>query len=247
MRFQLVMASVLASAAAFGLPPASAGTFSITPLRLDLAAQSTTASLTVRNEQDTPALVQAEALAWAQAEGEERLSGTSDVLVSPIVFTLPPKGSQLVRVALRREPDPARELSYRLILQEVPPEASPDFTGLKVALKLSMPIFVAPTVAATPELTFSATRGPKGALVLRADNGGGAHARVLGFTLSPATGDGPVLQDSVAAYILPGQHREWTLQNDNKTRDGASNVADRYRLKASTERGEVVAELTVAR
>lgn len=247
MRFRHVMASVLASAAAFGLPPASAGSFGISPLRVELSGQAATASLTVRNEDDAPALIQADAVLWTQAGGEEKLDPTTDLIVSPTVFTVPPKGSQLVRVALRRQADAARELSYRLILQEVPPEASPDFKGLRVALRISVPVFVVPVAAAGPDLVWSATRGSNGALVLRADNQGTAHARVLSFTLTPESGHDTVLQDSVAAYVLPGQYRTWTLENNNRTRDDSTAVADRYRLKANTERGEVVTELTVAR
>jgi fimbrial chaperone protein len=246
MRFQIVMASVLASAAALWLPPASAGSFSISPLRVEFSAQATTAALTIRNEEDSPALVQVETLLWSQSAGEDKLEPTKDLLVSPTVFTLQPRGSQLVRVALRGTPDPTRELSYRVILQEVPPEASPDFTGLRVALRLSIPVFVAPTASAKPDLAWSAVRDASGAIVLRADNNGGAHARVLSFTLTPESGTGAVLQDSVATYVLPGQYRTWTLQNNNKTRDDSTASAARYRLKANTEHGEVVAELTPA-
>jgi len=247
MRFQHVMASVLASAAAFWLPPASAGSFGISPVRVELSGQAMTATLTVRNDEDAPALIQAESVLWTQSGGEEKLDPTTDLIVSPTVFTLPPKGSQLVRVALRREADATRELSYRLILQEVPPEASPDFKGLRVALKISVPVFVAPVAEAKANLAWSATRNASGALILRADNQGAAHARVLSFVLTPENGNGPVLQDSVAAYVLPGQYRTWTLENNNKTRDDSTAVADRYRLKANTERGEVVTELAVAR
>jgi fimbrial chaperone protein len=240
------MASVLASAAAAWLPPASAGTFTLSPLRVELSGQAATAAVTVRNEEDSPALVQAESLLWTQAEGEEKLDPTRDLLVSPSVFTLPPKGSQLVRVALRRPPDATRELSYRLILQEVPPEASPDFSGLKVTLRLSVPVFAAPETPAKPDLAWSATRAADGGIIVRADNSGGLHARVLSFTLAPTSGNGPVLQNSVATYVLPGQYRTWTLENKN-TRDDSSASAGQYRLKASTEQGEVVAELSVGR
>jgi hypothetical protein len=37
------------------------------------------------------------------------------------------------------------------------------------------------------------------------------------------------------------------LQNNNKTRDDSTASAASYRLKANTEQGEVVAELTPAR
>jgi fimbrial chaperone protein len=229
------------------LPPALAGSFTISPLRVELSAQAATAALTVRNEEDTPALIQADTLAWSQPGGEEKLEPTHDVLVSPTVFTLPPKGTQLVRVALRREADASRELSYRLFLQEVPPEASPDFKGLRVALRLSVPVFVLPAADAKPALEWSATRNAEGAIVLRAENKGNAHARVLSLTLTPGSGQGATLQDSVATYVLPGQYRTWTLKNNDKTRDESTASAASYRLKANTERGEFVTELPITR
>jgi fimbrial chaperone protein len=246
-RCHSLTASVLASAAALWLPPASAGTFTISPLKVELSAQSTTAALTVRNEDEAAVVVQAETLLWKQAAGEDVLEPTRDVLVSPAVFTLPGKGSQLVRVALRRAADPARELSYRLILQEVPQQAKPGFTGLQVALRLSLPVFVASTAPSQAELAWSATRDPDGQLVLRAENTGEAHAKVLGLTLTPLDGAGPALQQSVVHYVLPAEHRTWTIAISKKTRDDGTATADGYRLKANTERGEVIAELSVGK
>ena len=106
-------------------PAAPAGTFSISPLRVDLSSSTKTAALTVRNEDATEVVVQADGMAWSQPGGEDTLVATRDLLVSPAVFTLAPGAQQLVRVALRRAPDPARELSYRLIIQEVPQAAAP--------------------------------------------------------------------------------------------------------------------------
>jgi fimbrial chaperone protein len=234
---------ILAAAAAFGLPPlpAHAGTFSISPLRVELSAAAQTGVLTIRNQEGTPVLVQADARLWEQVEGEERLSPTRDVLVSPAVFTIPANGSQIVRVALRRPPDAERELSYRLILTEVPQQASPDFTGLSVALRLSLPVFVAPSATAQPQLDWSATRGTDGRLALAARNSGTAHARVLGFTVTPATGDGRALEQNTTAYILPGQSRTWTL---DKNHNEATSHTDwqRLRVKGTTEVGDFEVE-----
>ncbi|HQR24090.1 MAG TPA: fimbria/pilus periplasmic chaperone [Steroidobacteraceae bacterium] len=238
--------SVLASAAAFGLPPASAGSFSISPLRAELSQQATTAAITVRNMDAAPVIVQASTFAWSQPDGEDHLEATKDLLVSPAVFTIPPNGSQLVRVALRRDADPRRELAYRLTLQEVPPQAAPDFTGLTVALKLSLPVFVAANSPSPAQLDWSAARGADGAVVLGARNDGETHAKILNVTLTPLSGDAATLQQSVAAYVLPGVSRSWTIRNEND-KNGSTAAADRYRLKANTERGEVDAELTVGR
>src|SRR5512137_2414573 len=109
------IAAVAGLAALLALSSAGAGTFTISPLRVDFAGTAGTAALTVRNEEAAPVVVQAEGLAWSQDGGTDALQPTRDLLVSPAVFTLAPGGSQLVRVALRRTPDAARELAYRMV------------------------------------------------------------------------------------------------------------------------------------
>jgi fimbrial chaperone protein len=230
---------ILASAAALGLSPAPAraGSFSVSPVRVELSVQAQTGALTIRNQQDEPVVVQAEGLLWEQANGEDKLSPTKDVLVSPAVFTLPANGSQLVRVALRRPADAQRELSYRLILTEVPPEAAPGFTGLNIALRLSVPIFVEPTQPSAAQLEWSASRNGEGALAVTARNAGNGHARVLQFTVAPAEGPGTAIDQVTSAYILPGQARTWTL--DNNQNDVTSGAGwRRLRVKGVTEAGD---------
>ena len=63
-----LLVSILASMAACALPSAQAlaGTFSISPVRVDLAAQSTTGVVTIRNQEDQPVVVQAETRLWQQ-------------------------------------------------------------------------------------------------------------------------------------------------------------------------------------
>ena len=158
---------LLATAAAFGLPPspAHAGTFSISPLRVELSASAQTGALTMRNQERCPVVVQAEAVLWQQSDGQDPLTPTRDVLVSPAVFTVPGNGSQLIRVALRVPADPqARTQLPRASCTEVPQQASPDFTGLNVALRLSLPVFVAPVADAKPLFEWSATRSADGTI-----------------------------------------------------------------------------------
>jgi fimbrial chaperone protein len=243
-KVQHLILGILASAAAFGLPPmqALAGTFSISPLRAELSSRAQTGALTLRNQESTPVVVQAEVLLWEQAEGQDKLSPTRDVLVSPAVFTIPGNGSQLVRVALRRAADAQRELSYRLILTEVPQQASPEFTGLNVALRLSLPIFVSPTTTVEPRIEWSANRSAEGAIALTARNTGNAHARVLSFDALSAAGSSLGSPQNVSAYILPGQARTWTL--DNKQNEATSSTDwQRLRVKGTTEAGDFEVEI----
>lgn len=234
---------LLASAAVFGLPsmPAHAGSFSISPIRLDLSSTARSAALTVRND-EREALVQAEIMLWEQVDGEDRLTPTRDLIVSPAVFTLAPKGSQLVRVALRSAPAvTTRERSFRLILQEVPQSANPEFSGLRIALRLSVPVFVATEGTTGPTLAWSAAAAGN-ELVLTAQNSGDTHARIHAFAVAPTVGaDAPLVQP-VGTYILPGQSHSWRLgQNQGDRTSDAS--WRRLRLKVTTDDGESEIEL----
>ena len=73
-------------------------------------------------------------------------------MATPPIFTVPPKGTQVIRVGLRRAADAQQGLSYRMFLQEVPPPPRQGLQGLQVALRLSLPVFVMPARDARPVL-----------------------------------------------------------------------------------------------
>lgn len=239
-----LLVSLLASMAACALPSAQAvaGTFSISPVRVDLAAQSTTGVVTIRNQEDHPVVVQAETKLWQQTSAGDQLEPTRDVLVTPAVFTIPPQGSQLVRVALRREADPRVELSYRLILTEVPQQAAPGFSGLNMALQMSLPVFIAAQAPTAPQIEWLAARNPDGTVAVTARNAGSAHARVLDLAVSPQPGDGQWLRQPGAYYLLPGQSRNWNIDS---VKNNTSVAWRQLRVKGSTEEGDFATELTL--
>ena len=139
-RFGLA-ACFFASAASY------AGSISVSPVRIDLSTAQRSVALNVHNDCDQSAVVQTQLMSWTQAENEDRLDPTNDVIASPPIFTIGPGASQIVRVALRRAPDAARETPYRILLNEVPGPPQPGFTGAQFALKISLPIFVAAAAA----------------------------------------------------------------------------------------------------
>lgn len=235
---RLLLAGVLAAAVL--LPPPStavAGSFTISPLRAELSARARTAALTVSNEDASPVVVQATAVLWEQREGTDALTPSQDLIVSPAVFTLQPGASQLLRVALRRGADPERELSYRLLLEEVPNQAGNGGAGLTVALRLSLPVFVAPLAAADANLQWRASRSADGALVVEASNTGNVHVQVRELLLSA---DGvPPLRNAAAGYVLPGAKRSWTFE-------AAPAVPAQIRLQATTDQGNFSTDLPIA-
>jgi len=202
-------------AAAF---PAAASTFNISPIRAELSENHRTAVLTLTNADDQPVVVQVHVLAWSQENGEEHQEETREVLVTPPVLQIPAMHEQIVRIALRRDPDAQRELTYRVIFEEVPQAAPANFTGLRVALRLSVPIFVAPAHGrAAPDVSWEAHRLTNGDIEVAATNRGTGHLQISDFDLQwHATGtlqspDGE-LHSMAPKYVLPGSRMIWTLK-----------------------------------
>lgn len=215
--------------------PAGAGSFQVNPIRVDIAKGATTAAIVVRNDGDDAIVIQSSVVGWTQENGQDVYAPTSEALVTPPVMTVPPGAEQIVRVGLRRALDPQRELTYRLYLQEVPPPPKPGFTGLQVALRVGLPVFVAPLAPAVRRLEWSAQVGADGSLGLAAQNTGNTHVQVTDFELLLPEADSPLVHESTLSYVLAGQRRLWTL----------SAPADRvkpareFRLKAYTDAGEI--------
>ena len=140
-------------------------------------------------------------------------------------------------------PDPQRELTYRLYLQEVPPPPKPGFTGLQVALRVGLPVFVSPIAPGIRRLEWSAQIGADGAIRLAAQNTGNAHVQITDFELGVAGAAEPIAHESTLAYVLAGQRRVWALP---ASPDRVKSVTE-FRLKAYTDAGEIDTAVKVER
>jgi fimbrial chaperone protein len=230
LRFHVWLALALAAAAG----AAHAGSFQVNPIRVDMAKGATSAAITLHNDGDEPIVVQSSIVGWSQDTGQDAYAPTNEALVTPPIMTVPPGGDQIVRVGLRRAPDAQRELTYRLYLQEVPPPPKAGFTGLQVALRVGLPVFVTPVAATIRRLEWSAQIRPEG-IVLTAQNTGNAHVQVSDFDLRLPGADEPVAHQSSLAYVLAGQRRTWTLS----VPADRVKAARELRLKAFTDAGEI--------
>jgi fimbrial chaperone protein len=179
------------------------------------------------------------AVSRVQQDGKDVYTPTKDILATPPIFTVPAGGSQVVRVGLRRPTDAQRELAYRLFLQEVPPAKS-DAQGLRMVLRIGLPVFVLPPVVTKPVLRWQAVRTADGALKVVLTNSGNAHIQVARAKLTvPGSSQSLATQD-VAAYVLSGQSRDWVYKLGSVPGSGAS-----LRLVAQTDAGDTQADVVV--
>lgn len=191
---------------------AHAGSFTIEPVKVMLSAEKTTAVVRVKNPEDSATTVQVESMAWSQEGGDDRLEPTRALLAMPPTFSLAPDGEQIVRVGLSKPASTGTEQAYRLHFRELPPPASPSFKGLRVALQISIPVFVAPPGEAAPEPSWRAELRRDGRLAVTVANTGNAHLRIARLQISRSDDGALIAGDGELIYVLPGNRRVWLLE-----------------------------------
>ena len=216
--------------------PAAAGTLSVSPIRLQLGDDGQAEVIRLSNLGGTSTLVQTSAFAWPDAATVDALEPTTEVLVVPPVFELGPDGSQIIRVALRSQPSPDKEQTYRLLITEVPTQFGNEQGAVSFAMQFSIPVFVTPDGAA-PDPVWSLRQHADG-MALVITNQGSAHIKFEGVQLLNGEGADPVLAIDGSEYVLAGQEHSWPLDLLATQLDGT------LTLKAETNLGPL--ETTVS-
>ncbi len=129
----------------FSYPPGCSGgqaqALSVLPVNVFLSPGQTATSLTVTNTGSSETAIQIRAYAWSQKDGDDPLTATDDVLLSP----------PLVKIGARRLPGRTSHfaqgaegtrgnLSY--FIDQIPPPSEPGIVN--IVLRLSIPIFAKP-------------------------------------------------------------------------------------------------------
>jgi fimbrial chaperone protein len=231
-----------------------AGSFHVSPVRVELSSQEKSSVLRVENNGQTTVTIQLHVVAWAQKDGKDLLTPTRELIATPPIFNLKPGATQLIRIGMLRKVDPEKELSYRLILEEIPPPPAPDFKGLQVALRIGLPVFIKPDTSAQQQLKFAIERLDAGSLWLTMTNQGLAHTQLFGLKLYPeAKADSVLATHDASLYLLPGQERRLLLKqiapigliDPTVLLNAAPTDVGRVLIKAQTRAGLVESYATI--
>lgn len=206
----LAAAHALAAAAVLLLlagPPASAQALAVLPVNLFFSPGQRASSLTVTNKGTSETAIQIRAYAWSQKDGDDQLTDTDAVVLSPPLASIAPGASQVIRLILRQPPQ-GREATYRILIDQIPPPAEPGIVHM--VLRLSIPVFAQPPTRAVPHVQFH-LEIDAGKLILVGINDGLRHEVIHDIVL--ATSDGRKLKEESGAtpYILAGATRRWPI------------------------------------
>jgi fimbrial chaperone protein len=218
-----------------GCSSARAGTFQVQPVRIELSSSRLSTTVQVRNLSPEGTTIQAQVVAWTADGVEEILKESNDVLLNPPIFTVAPGQAQFMRVGLRRAKPAESEVTYRLILEEVPPPVRKNFAGVNTLLKISVPIFVLPAVS-EPDLVWGVRRVSSGQTQLWVENRGNAHVQIRRLEIHRNGRAEPEFRHENMSYVLPAGRKEWLIP-------GAVLPASGLSVRAQTDIGDLSATL----
>lgn len=215
--------------------PTIAQTLEIAPITVDLPAGRMTSTLRVTNRGTTTTTVQIRPFAWSQPAEGEKLDPTTTLIVSPPFTTLAPGDTQTVRIVLRK-PVGAREDSYRLMVDQLPLAA--DAGTIRVALRISLPVFAAPTGAARSNLTWKLVGTDPRTRLLVVRNDGTRRAKISALALTrAATAPGFTFR-----YVLAGSEASIPVEAGPS---GWPSSGEAVHVSATSDQGKVEADAPV--
>ncbi|MDB5932502.1 MAG: molecular chaperone, partial [Polaromonas sp.] len=160
---------------------AGASGLQVSPVSLTIQPTQNADGLWLSNTGDNVVSAQVRVYRWTQEGGEDKLTPSRGLLVSPPMLQLPAEGRQLIR-AIRAGAPPsgtgAVQEAYRVIIDELPVDTQGK-KGLQFVLRYSVPIFVQPAGAppSAPQLSWMLHQ-EAGKAVLEVANSGGSHAQL---------------------------------------------------------------------
>ncbi len=221
----------------FWSPAVLAQTLQIMPVTLGMPHGALSNTLFITNRGTELEMVQARPFLWRQAAGADVLTPTGALVVSPPMTTIAPGATQVFRILLR-EPAEKIETSYRILFDELPPPIE-DMSGVRLALRLSVPLFALPEQLAKGGADFSVLVNGNEA-VLHAQNNGMQHLRIVHPALQQDGSDKMAISSAEVRYILPGAAQDWPLPAGKRFEPGST-----LHLTALSDQGPVNATVHV--
>lgn len=193
-----------------------ASSLRVAPVNVQVTAPATTSLLRVANSGGLPIVAQLRVFRWSQKDGEEVLTPTTDVVVSPPAANIEPGKEQVVRLVRTLESPVVGEESYRILVDELPTSQTGPLNGptLRVLIRYSIPVFFNYGLVTEPELVWSAHRSindADNAIILVARNPADTHVKMTNLRIDSDSLHFAPAGGGLAGYVLPGHEKRWQV------------------------------------
>jgi fimbrial chaperone protein len=176
-----------------------AASLQVAPVLVEVPAPGATATLKLRNEGTKPLDAQIRIFQWTQVDGEDVLTPTTDVAASPPVASLQPNADYTVRVVRTNKEPAVKEEAYRLLIDELPGQATTQ-TAVNIALRYSIPVFFT-VPGAAPKLSWTLQQRANKPVIV-ASNAGDRRIRLSKLKVTDGKGVVANFGDGLAGYVL---------------------------------------------
>lgn len=175
---------------------------------VELAANVRAGRLVLANAGDEPVAAQVRVYAWTQDGQDDQLTPSNELTPSPVIVEIPAGGEQLVRLVRANATAPAREQAFRVVVDELPRDAS-EPAAVAVRMRYLIPLFVRVADAAPVALKCRLE-----AAALACENNGGRAAQLGGARIADQAGHDVEITPGLLGYVLAGSARRWPLAAD---------------------------------
>jgi fimbrial chaperone protein len=220
--------------------PTRAGSLQVEPVLVDVIAPGAASTMTLRNQGDTPVDAQIRVFRWSQADGQEKLDPTNDVVASPPAVTLAPKSDRIVRIVRVSKAPVVGEENYRLFIDQLPDPAQQQNGVVKFLVRRSIPVFFGAPNKVAPAVVWSASVTGD-TITVTSRNSGERRLRVAALALHDDKGRTISFGNGLVGYVLGQATMRWTAPGARGF--AASGSAS---ISAQSESGPIHAVATVA-
>ncbi|WP_278648722.1 fimbrial biogenesis chaperone [Burkholderia lata] len=189
---------------------AHAASLQISPVTIEFGNDDTAAGITLHNPGERPVYGQVRVFRWDQADGQDTLTPTQDLVASPPLIEVGTQSEQLIRVVRASRAPAGIEQSYRLLIDELPQPGETPTNGVSIRLRYSIPVFVEPAANGAPQLDWALLHS-NGGWVLRVRNGGARRAQLASVELVTGDGHAYPLTHGLLGYALAGRTGQWSV------------------------------------
>ena len=191
-----------------------AGSFSVKPIWVYLNSNKKVESLHLKNSAKESVTIQIKTFEWTQDdEGRDVYTPTEEIFYMPRVITLNGEEERTIKIGYDKKPS-AVEKTFRIYFEELPEaKIKTDETGMRIALKLGVPIFITPQKKDGPKGEIANVSVLKHKLFFQIKNNGNEHFYPKSISVSVVDAKGKdIFSDKQQAwYILAGKNRTYTV------------------------------------
>ncbi|MFV5374812.1 molecular chaperone [Acinetobacter calcoaceticus] len=193
----------------------NAATIRLSPVNVEILSNQNASSISLFNQSNESTDLQIRVFEWTQKNGQDQLTPTDEIAISPPFLKLQSNDSYNLRV-VRINPAPVSgEQTYRIIIDELPKpiDSRKAAQGVNVLLRSSLPVFVVNKDAIT-QLNWKIDANQE-VPSLNISNIGNRHALLNDLTLVDTTTNKsyPIKVNTVNGYILAEQARSYSINN----------------------------------